>query len=191
MTTEQPVASLERDQQRELAGRASLDQRPVRTRSEIAKANIRKGKERERNVVTYLRVNGFPGAERTVRTGYRNSGRMSPDQGDINGTPGLAWQVKDMAEREWWRIPRFMIETQEQAKAAKADLGILVVRRPGHAHPGEWWAHVYLHQVVGLLGLPYDAAPPNVPVRFELQYLVPILLDAGYGTAQALDVDTL
>jgi hypothetical protein len=153
-----------------------------RTRSQIGRANAAKGKAQERKVVAYLRVSGWPGAERTVRTGYRVNGRTSRDRGDIDGTPGIVWQIKDTAEREWWRIPAWMNDTQEQKEAAKADIGILVVRRAGHAHPSEWWAQTYLHDLVGLVGAPHDLAPPNVLVRLELGELLPILRNAGYGS---------
>ena len=158
--------------------------RPPRTRSQIGKANSAKGKIRERNVVSYLRVSGFPGAERTVRTGYRVAGRTSRDHGDIDGTPGIAWQIKDVAEREWWRIPGWMTDTKEQAKAAGADIGVLVIRRAGHAHPSEWWAHMYLGDVIELLDLHtiYPTGNTWFPIRFELQHLLPLLHMAGYGT---------
>jgi hypothetical protein len=156
----------------------------ARTRSQIAKANLAKGKAGERDVVNYLRVHGFPGAERTVRTGYRVKGRESVDRGDIDGTPGLCWQVKYIAEREWWRIPGYLRDTQDQAAAAGADFGILVIRRAGHGHPSEWWAHTYLRDLVDLLDIHHDHPDVDTrfPVRFELQHLIPILRNAGYGT---------
>lgn len=153
-----------------------------RSRSEIGRANLAKGKAQERKVVSYLRVNGWPGAERTVRTGYHAPGRISRDRGDIDGTPGIVWQIKDVAERDWWRIPQWLAATEEQRNAAAADVGILVIRRAGHATPAEWWAHLYLHELVGLACGVYDQVTPNVPVRLELQHVLPLLHDAGYGT---------
>lgn len=153
-----------------------------RTRSEIGRANLAKGKAQERKVVTYLRVSGWPGAERTIRTGYHVPGRVSRDRGDIDGTPGIVWQIKDVAEREWWRIPQWLADTEEQRNAAAADVGILVIRRAGHAHPSEWWAYLYLHELVGLACGVYDQVTPNVPVRLELQHVLPLLREAGYGT---------
>lgn len=153
-----------------------------RSRSEIGRANLAKGKAQERKVVAYLRVSGWPGAERTVRTGYHVPGRISRDRGDIDGTPGIVWQIKDVAEREWWRIPQWLADTAKQRDAAGADIGILVIRRIGHAHPSEWWAHLYLHELLGLAGGQHDLAPPNIPVRLELHDVLPILREAGYGT---------
>lgn len=153
-----------------------------RSRSEIGRSNLAKGKAQERKVVAYLRVSGWPGAERTVRTGYHVPGRISRDRGDIDGTPGLVWQIKDVAEREWWRIPKWLADTDEQRHAAAADIGILVIRRAGHAHPAEWWAHLYLHDMMTLAGAGFDFSPPEVPIRLELHHLLPILRQAGYGT---------
>lgn len=185
--TQAQVTSQVSDPDGTSTGVASAGPKPARSRSQIAKANNRKGKERERNVAKYLQVNGFPGAERAVRAGYRSSSRTSPDQGDITGTPGIAWQVKDTAEREWWRIPRFMQDTQAQAKAANADFGILVVRRPGHSYPGEWWAHMYFIDLACLVAgvaqlVDVTARSLWFPVRYELQDVIPLLRAAGYGT---------
>ncbi|HWD79273.1 MAG TPA: hypothetical protein VG497_10325, partial [Kribbella sp.] len=68
----------------------------TRTRSEIGRSNRNRGAVAERAVVAWLRDNGFPHAERAVRTGYRTADRVSADHGDITGTPLLAWQVKDV-----------------------------------------------------------------------------------------------
>lgn len=167
-----------------------------RTRAAIARSNLARSKASERKVATYLRVSGWPGAERTVRTGYNTGDRAMPDVGDIDGTPGVVWQVKDTGEREWWRVPTWLAETNAQRIAAHADYGVLVVRRPGHAHAGEWWAWMWLGQGVALIqdasqiptpgdvfvhGLPGVAA--DAPVRMELRHLLPVLRAAGYGTA--------
>lgn len=188
MINEPWVASTAHPSGEELAGEDSPPTSPRRTRSQIAKSNNQKGKDRERRVVKFLQVSGFPGAERTVRTGYRNKGREFYDQGDIDGTPGLAWQIKAVAEREWSRVPQYMLETQKQAKAAGADIGILVIPRPRHAHPGEWWAHMYFADVLRLVtDVPQTVASSSLrfPVRFELQELIPLLRVAGYGTPLA------
>lgn len=189
------VASAAHPSGEESDGGAETPTRSRRTRSQIAKANNSKGKERERRTVNYLRVSGFPGAERTVRTGYRNSGRQFSDQGDIDGTPGIAWQIKAVAEKEWYRVPEYMLDTEKQTAAAGADLGILVIPRPRHPHPGDWWAHVWFDDLFTLAATPpaRHRTPPGdpsgrhlrVPVRLELQHLLPLLRVAGYGTPLA------
>jgi hypothetical protein len=161
-----------------------------RTRSEIARANLARSKDSERKVASYLRVVGFPGAERTVRTGYKNHARHLPDYGDIDGTPGVAWQIKDTTDREWWRVPNWLAETNTQRLAAKADVGVLVVRRPGHGHPGQWWAWMWLDPFLCLAHTASECDSAcgepvvlrDAPIRIELRHLVPLLRAAGYGT---------
>jgi hypothetical protein len=157
-----------------------------RTRAEIGRSNLARSKEQERKVATYLRVTGWPGAERTVRTGYKSKKREHADLGDIDGTPNLVWQVKDTAEKAWWQVNNWLAETDTQRIAAKADFGILVVRRPGHAHVGEWWAWLYLGDLVRLFSIDVEVSPAihfAAPVRLELRHLLPVLQAAGYGTA--------
>lgn len=155
----------------------------TRTRSEIGRANARKGKDTERKVAGYLRDVGFPGAERAVRTGYRTAARDVADPGDITGTPGIVWQVKDCAREQ---IDDWLSEAEDQAVATGADLGVLVVRRRGHADPARWWAWLTLNDV-GLL-LPGRQLIPlrqaRFPVRMELGHLVPMLHTAGYGSSE-------
>ncbi len=156
--------------------------KPARSKSEIGRANLAKSKTRERQLVGYLRVAGWPGAERTVRTGYRVAGgRSSADRGDVDGTPGLVFQLKDVAEAKHHLVPKWLAETETQRAAADADYGVLVVKRAGHGHPGGWWAYLPATAFVVLAG---GAAQPRLtgPVRLELRDLVAWLRLAGYGT---------
>ena len=158
---------------------------PRRTRAQIGKANNSKGKYSELLVAKYLRPNGFPGAERMVRTGYRSANRISQDCGDITGTPGIVWQVKYIAERSFHQIPQMLLDTEKQASAAGADIGILVVRRAGHGSPAQWWAHVWFGDLLRLVEARGRQDHPRTlrfPVRLELGELVPLLRMAGYGT---------
>ena len=154
----------------------------ARTRSQIGRANRRRGIDAERRVATWLRAHGWPGAERAVRTGYRTATRASADPGDITGTPGLAWQVKDCAREQ---VDAWLAETEEQAEAAGADYGLLVVRRRRVGDVGRWWVYMRLADLGGLLVHAYgDArflAPGSALVRLELRELVRYLHDAGYG----------
>lgn len=152
------------------------------------KANSDRGKRAERALVAWLRAHGWPGAERTVRTGHRTRTRVSVDRGDIDGTPGVCWQLKDVAEASMHRVPVWLAQTEAQRRAAGADLGVLVVKRRGHADPGDWWAHVRLddvmHEVIinaGSCGIAYPAELFAVPVRLAVADLAPILHHAGYG----------
>lgn len=154
--------------------------RPRRTPAEIGKANSAKGKKGERDVAKFLQVNGFIDAKRLVRTGYRNGGNVSQDEGDICGTPGLTWQVKNTAEREWYKVPRWLIDVEAQRIASKSDYGFVVLKRYGHAQAGTWWVHLRLCDVADLLGASRSVRP-DAPVRMELADLMPLLHEAGYG----------
>lgn len=152
-----------------------------RTRAQIGRANLAKSKISEQRVVSYLRVRGWPGAERTVRTGYHVQGRQHRDRGDIDGTPGLVWQVKNCQVQH---IEQWLADTDTQRQAAHADHGVLVVKRPGHAHPARWPAYLPLRSWKALLGssLTLPAGADTAPLALELQHLLVVLHAAGYGT---------
>lgn len=147
------------------------------------------GKDTEQRVARWLRGNGFPHAERTVRTGYRTTTRTLDDAGDITGVPGLTIQCKslrptDRAERA---VAGWLLEVEHQRVTAKADLGLLVVRRWGTTDVGRWWA---FYDVVDLIqasdGL-VAALPADVvmPVRLEMRHAVTLLSSWGYGDGLA------
>lgn len=175
---------------------------PKRTAAEIGKANLEKSKIAERAVVSYLRAHGWPGAERTVRTGYRVAGRASRDQGDVDGTPGVCVQVKTTTANAEPMVRKWLAETEDQRLAAGADVGLLVVKRIGATDPGRWWTHLRLDALAQVLvritgPLPADGpvarlaplgpatvrlGPCATPVRLELSVVVDLLRHAGYGS---------
>lgn len=150
-----------------------------------------RGADTERALVKGLRLLGFPHADRTIRTGH---GTARHDLGDVDGTPGLVWQVKSMrpASRAELEVPGWMVETEQQRQAASATLGILVVRREYHLPP-RWWAFVPIVDLYGLhLGFSHDGMPPAYsgldrdtlvrwPARFELEHLTTLLRGYGFG----------
>lgn len=140
------------------------------TRGRRNRAN---GHDAERIVARYLRA-WWPDCCRAVRATH-------PDPGDLDATsPSLWWSVK-ASEREY--IAAWMAELE--AKSA-GRLGILVVRRKGHASPGEWWAWLDAARLSDLVaGATYEMEPVGWPVRCELQHLVPLLVRAGYGREAA------
>jgi hypothetical protein len=152
------------------------------------KANGDRGKRAERALVAWLRAHGWPGAERTVRTGHRTRQRVSVDKGDVDGTPGVCWQLKDVADAALHRVPVWLNETERQRMAAGADLGVLVVKRRGHSDPGDWWAWVPLVTLMHGVMTPAAASGIGaarmftVPVRLAVADLAPILRHQGYGT---------
>lgn len=156
----------------------------------------RRGVVTERMLVEGLRGLGWPGAERSVRTGYRTAERELPDVGDVDGTPGIVWQVKSLSDKREGRsptaaaelaVPEWMIETERQRKAAGADVGVLVLRRDRRP-VAEWWVFIPLADLGDLIELErYDriGGPPRsgglVPVRLLLGDLCTLLHAAGYG----------
>jgi hypothetical protein len=158
----------------------------------VTKAHSDRGKESERLAAAGLRELGFPHAERVVRTGYRVAGRELPDAGDIDGTPGVVWQVKAYTDRRAGRsstaaaelaVPEWLAQTEAQRRQAGADVGVLIVRRDRALAP-RWWAFVDAGVLAGLLIGPRSHLehPTDIPVRLELADVCTILRAAGYGT---------
>lgn len=91
-----------------------------------------KGTNAETAVVDFIRLNGFPQAERRALHGDR-------DLGDITGTPGLCWEVKAGSRL---CIPQWLRETEVERLNAHAEMAVLVVkpRGVGALRTGQWWA---------------------------------------------------
>lgn len=156
--------------------------RPARSRSAIGRANLTKSKVAERAVASYYRVSGWPHAERTVRTGFDARGRAVADHGDVDGTPGWITQVKNVAHPGPGELRTWLAETEAQRLAAGADFGLLVVKRPRHAHPATWWAHLRLRDLARLLDADTGEIDPQAAIQAELQAVLPLLRRAGYGS---------
>lgn len=151
------------------------------------------GADTERAVAAYFRDEGWAGAERRIRTGYRTAERTVADQGDLLGLPGLCVQVKSLrpvtaaeaATRLW------LAETEQQREASGAALGLLVVRRWGTTDVGRWWCWLQTSTLKHLLtGDPEAQLPegwPDAPLRLELRDVVVCLKACGWGgTDQAV-----
>ncbi|MGI5155776.1 hypothetical protein [Microbispora sp. CA-102843] len=138
------------------------------------------GTKAETAVVRFLRDHGFPGAERRTLKGGK-------DQGDITGTPGVAWEIKtrnrnvsDAQIADWWD------EAELEREHAEADVAVLVVKRPGHGleNAGDWWAYMDLASVTALATAGNGFLPtaaPNFWVKTRLRDIVLALRWAGYG----------
>ena len=102
-----------------------------------------KGTAAETALVKFLQGNGFPLAERRALTGQF-------DQGDVTGTPCLAWEVKNA---KTYKIPAWLKEAQVEALNAKADFGILAVKPNGVGltKAGDWWAILSMQDMIKLL----------------------------------------
>jgi len=151
----------------------------AKTRSQLGRANRRKGAVAERDLVKYLRRVGFPGAERAVPTGYRTATRVAADPGDITGTLGVVWSVKDVATEQ---IAKWFAEL-DAMDGRLGDVRLLVHKRRGHADPGRWWCWLRVGTLVRLLdeNLRPDGLGDAVPMRMELGDVIPLLRAAGYG----------
>lgn len=135
----------------------------------------------ESAVVAYLRAHGWPSAERRALAGAQ-------DLGDITGTPGIVWEIKGGKAAESASdglIEDWLAETVRECENARAELGVLVTKRPGYgpARAASWWAHVDLTDWAYVAG----AMPPvpedllSAPLRMHLSTMVGILRAAGYG----------
>jgi hypothetical protein len=141
------------------------------------------GTAAETAVVRYLRVNGFAQAERRALAGVL-------DQGDITGTPGIAWEVKAGEKARHAgdaQITSWMTETEVERVNARADVGVLVVRRRsyGCARAGRWWAILQLGVLLDLTITGRDGTGDwndhTTPTRLFLCDVVELLRGAGYG----------
>lgn len=163
------------------------------------------GRETERRVARYFREQGWAGAERMVRTGFRTSTRAVADQGDLTGIPGLCVQVKSLRSKDKRHagsdpnaamelmVPTWLEETEEQRLAGGAVLGLLVVRRWTTPDPARWWCFLTLGDLLelhaGTLGGPRVSwRGEDAPVRLELQHVVAMLRAQGWGPSELDEV---
>ncbi len=96
-----------------------------------------KGAAWERAVANWLKTHGFPNAARRG-VGYSDY--------DIIGVPGVAIECKNaetLSVPAWWR------QTLEQADAATP---LLIMKRKGHADPGDAMCVMSLSDLAELLG---------------------------------------
>jgi hypothetical protein len=141
----------------------------TRTTSQLGRYKRDKGADAERDVARWLRL-WYPEACRAVRN-------TVPDPGDLDCTsPGLFWSIKNHAAEH---INPWLAELD----AKRGDrLGILVVKRKGHASPGEWWVWLPLWHLSELVdGRAADEAITDAPVRLELRTLMPLLVANNYA----------
>lgn len=150
----------------------------AKTPSQRGRSNRNKGNQAERDLCKWLRANGFPGAERAVRTGFRVADRASADPGDITGTPGIVWSVKDAIVE---RHPEWRAELDAMLQAVAPDTrGLIVHKRRGHADPGSWWCWIPIYDLATLLPGAHGFIGPHW-FRATVAEVVDLLHGAGYG----------
>lgn len=124
-----------------------------------------KGTAAETGVVIALRGLGFPYAERRALAG-------ALDLGDITGTPGICWEVKDA---KTWKAPEWLRETETERINARADYGILVIKAPGvgYQNAHRWLTVMELGAAFDLMGgVPVTEFPHLSPGGPQCQRLV-------------------
>lgn len=103
-----------------------------------------KGTAAETATVLALRELGFPHAERRALAG-------ALDLGDITGTPGICWEVKDART---WKAAEWLSETETERINARADYGILVIKVAGvgYQNASRWLTVMELGAAIDLFG---------------------------------------
>ena len=141
----------------------------------------KKGTRAETALVTWARNHGFAGADRQPLRGTR-------DQGDATLAPGIIIEVKAHRLPTGYptrgQLDTWMGQTRTEAVNAGADLGILVVKRPGTQDVGRWFAHIWTTDWLDILDAPAAAWPVGITgsvVMLPLADLAVILRHAGYG----------
>jgi hypothetical protein len=102
----------------------------------VTSASARKGRRAEIAVAEYLASAGWPYAEPTRRSGWRD------DRGDIDGIPGVVVEVKNQQRHD---LPGWLRELANEIDNAKAETGVLVVKRRGTADAAQWYAIMPLY----------------------------------------------
>jgi hypothetical protein len=112
-----------------------------------------KGTQAATAFVNFLILNGFPYAERRALHG-------AFDKGDVTGTIGLSWEVKNCKKYE---ISGWLKESEIERINAGADFGPLIIKpnRISYENVDQWW-----------MVLPVGAG-------------VNLLRDAGYGSPRS------
>jgi hypothetical protein len=103
--------------------------------------NASKGKAAERAVAQYLRDNGYPFAGR-MRSGWLD------DKGDIENVPETCVEVK--AEKRI-DLAGYMVELEREMTNAKADTGVVIIKKRGTSNVGQWYACAPVHIWIQLL----------------------------------------
>lgn len=140
-----------------------------------------KGTSAETLVVRWARNNGYPHADRQPLRGNR-------DAGDVTLCPGVIVEVKNR------RLPtgvptagdltEWMRQTELEREAARADVGVLVVKRNGTTDVGRWFAYVTAHELAEALNSPtyrVQSRARNAPVCLAMADLTTLLRAAGWG----------
>lgn len=140
-----------------------------------------KGAKYERDLADYFVALGYENARRMIRTGTVKHA----DEGDIDGLP-FTVQAKTLATPPGDALlTQWLTQTLAQTRARKHQLGLLVVKRNGHAAIGASWVHTDALALTWLGGLMAVAQidfttlklMQHTPVQVRLDELGPLLLN--------------
>ena len=96
----------------------------------MSSAAKRKGSQAERDVVAYLKANGYPYADRRVAG-------ATLDKGDISGVLGVTIEIKNHARLD---LAGWLAELEIEMKNDNAWTGVVIHKRKGKGDVGEWYA---------------------------------------------------
>ena len=115
-----------------------------------------KGTAAESAVVSFLRTEGFPHAERLALQGGK-------DRGDITGIPGIVIEVKAVQE---YAFNQWLNEARVERDNAGADFGLVVAkpRLVGTTKTGHWYALMYAHDYLALVSQASKATDSDIEV---------------------------
>lgn len=148
-----------------------------------------KGKRAERDLANWWKVNGYPDAERAVKTGTA----QTHDAGDLilehyaDGfqTFRLCVEVKHHAGGLTdLQVASFGSKLGQQCLRSKSTMGVLVERRDRVSDAGRWWAHIHARDfaILELSNAVYEQLGPHAgfrPVRVSVGYFAQLLRRAG------------
>ena len=96
----------------------------------MSSAAKRKGSQAERDVVAYLKANGYPYADRRVAG-------ATLDKGDISGVLGVTIEIKNHARLD---LAGWLAELEVEMKNDNAWTGVVIHKRKGKGDVGQWYA---------------------------------------------------
>jgi hypothetical protein len=141
-----------------------------------------KGKRAERDLAKWWRFNGYPDAERAVKTGTT----QTHDAGDLilewNGFRMCVEIKHHSGGLSDLQIASFGAKLGQQCVQSKSNMGILVERRDRVSDPGRWWVHVNAMHFAQLeFGYDMTVYPATTfdPVRLSVARFAQTLRGAG------------
>lgn len=148
-----------------------------------------KGKRAERDLANWWKVNGYPDAERAVKTGTK----QTHDAGDLVlefGAFRLCVEVKHHdGGLSDLQVASFGAKLSQQCVQSKSNMGVLVERRDRVSDAGRWWAHVDAMdfaqlQICNRANFELHMQPHAAfrPVRVSVGYLAELLRFAGFAS---------